>query len=77
MNNKQIEPIIKATGKALTPLHEVKPLKPKMKRAKPLKYDTGEKNWSKQIDDILSGEDKTKDKKGGDKEWKKKKSPFH
>ncbi|GAF93716.1 unnamed protein product, partial [marine sediment metagenome] len=53
MNNKSIESITKATRKALTPLHEVKPLKPKMKRAKPLKYDTGEKNWNKQINDIL------------------------
>ena len=74
MNNKPIEPIIKKTAKALTPLHEVKPLKPKMKRAKPLKYDTGEKNWAKQIDAILTGEDKTKkakwpdEKKGGNKE---------
>ena len=58
MNNKPIEPIIKKTGKALTPLHEVKPLKPKMKRAKPLKYDTSEKNWNKQINAILSGEKK-------------------
>ena len=62
MSNKPIELIIKKTGKALTPFHEIKPLKKKMKRAKPLKYDTGEKVWTKQIDDILSGKDKTKDK---------------
>jgi len=60
MNNKQIEPIIKKTGKALTPLHEVKPIKKKMKRAKPLKYETGEKNWNKQINDIIGVKKKPK-----------------
>jgi hypothetical protein len=67
MNNKQIEPIIESTKKALTPLHEVKPLKPKMKRAKPLKYDTGEKNWNKQIDDIIAGKMDTKENKHQEK----------
>ena len=60
MNNKQIEPIIESTKKALTPLHDVKPLKPEMKRAKPLKYDTGEKNWNKQIDAIIGIKKKPK-----------------
>ena len=62
MNKELIEPIIKKTGEALTPLHEVKPLKEKMKRAKPLKYDTGEKVWDKQIDAIIG--EKKKSKKG-------------
>ena len=62
MNNKAIEPIVKRTGKALSVPQEIIPLKKKMKRAKPLKYDTGEKVWNKQIDDILSGEKKAKNK---------------
>lgn len=62
MNNKAIEPIVKKTGKALSVPQEIIPLKKKMKRAKPLKYDTGEKMWNKQIDAIIAGEDKTKDK---------------
>ncbi len=62
MNDKAIEPIVKKTGKALSVPQEIIPLKKKMKRAKPLKYDTGEKIWAKQIDDILAGEDKTKNK---------------
>lgn len=56
MSNTPLDRIIKRTGKALTVPQEIIPLKKKTKRAKPLKYDTGEKNWSKQIDDILSGE---------------------
>jgi len=55
MNDKAIEPIVKKTGKALSVPQEVIPLKKKMKRAKPPKYDTGEKAWAKQIDEILIG----------------------
>lgn len=62
MNDKAIELIVKKTGKALSVPQEIIPLKKKMKRAKPLKYDSGEKNWNKQINAILSGEEKTKDK---------------
>lgn len=64
MNNKQIEPIIKATRKALSVPDKIEPpKKEKMKRAKPLKYDTGEKNWNKQINDILAGNMDTKTNK--------------
>ena len=60
MNNKPIEQIIKKTGKALTVPQEIIPRKKKMKRAKPPKYDTGEKVWAKQIDAIIAGKKKTK-----------------
>lgn len=57
MIDKRIELITKQTGKALSIPQEIKPLKiEKPKRAKPLKYNTGEKNWNKQINDILSGD---------------------
>ena len=56
--NKAIGPIIKRTGKALSVPQEIKPLKEKMKRAKPLKYDTDEKAWARQIDEILTGKKK-------------------
>ena len=62
MNDKAIEPIVKKTGKALSVPQEIIPLKKKMKRAKPLKYDTGEKIWPKHIDDILSGKKEKKEK---------------
>lgn len=62
MNDKKIEPIIRVTKKALSIPEIIKPLKiEKPERAKPLKYDTGEKVWDKQIDAII-GEEKTKDK---------------
>lgn len=55
MDNKSIESITKKIGKALAVPQEIKPLRKKLKRAKPLKYDTGEKVWDKQIDDIITG----------------------
>lgn len=58
MNDKAILPIIKETEKALTPLPKAEPRKKKIKRAKPLKYDTGEKNWNKQINSILGKKEK-------------------
>jgi hypothetical protein len=58
MNNKQVDSIIKQTGKSLTPFHEVKPLKPKRRRAKSPKYDLSEKAFAKQIDEIIAGNKK-------------------
>lgn len=68
MKDKAILPIIKETEKALTPLPKAELKRKKVKRAKPPKYDTGEKNWNKQINDILTGKKETKEKKESDDE---------
>lgn len=58
MDNKSIESTTKKIGKALAVPQEIIPLKKKMKRAKPPKYDLSEKVWDKQIDEILKGRKK-------------------
>jgi hypothetical protein len=55
MNNKPIEAIVKKTGKAMAVPQEIILPKKKKKRAQPPKYDTGEKAWARQIDEILTG----------------------
>lgn len=58
MNDKAILPIIKQTEKALTPLPKAEPKKKRTKRAKPPKDDLSEKAFSRQIDEILTGNKK-------------------
>lgn len=66
MTETPMERIIKSTSKALRIPEEIKLPKKKMKRAKPPKYDLSEKNWSKQIDAILTGKNKIKKAKWSD-----------
>jgi len=62
MNKTPLDRIIKKTGKALSFPQKIEPLKPKMKRIKAPKYDTGEKAWTKQINEILTGKKHSKAK---------------
>ena len=55
MTDTPLDRIIRKTGKALAVPQEIIIPKKKKKRALPPKYNTSEKAWAKQIDDILKG----------------------
>jgi hypothetical protein len=55
MTDTPLDRIIRKTGKAMRVPEEIKLPKKKKKRAKSPKYDTGEKAWARQIDEILTG----------------------
>ncbi|MBA7707726.1 hypothetical protein ES703_116605 [subsurface metagenome] len=63
MTETPMDKIIKRTEKALRIPQEITLPKKKKERAKAPKDDLGEKNWGKQIDEILKGKKKRKVKK--------------
>lgn len=58
MTDTPLDRIIKRTSKAMRIPEVVIIKKKKKERAKAPKYDLGEKNWNKLIDEILRGEKK-------------------